>query len=146
MNAINAKMDGGNILPTTPSSQPSSTILSQGQGSGVTQNRGDAFICEPSLTPESHKVSSIAKGNIQIAPHQGDNLLQGTEIVTSPPSVQTPSGAAYSVLDGSTNKAHRSVTGKRARTSPSRKVAKKLFRDEDTGDDDVAGSGDVDAE
>lgn len=146
VNAINAKMDGGNILPTTPSSQPSSTILSQGQGSGVTQNRGDAFICEPSLTPESHKVSSIAKGNIQIAPHQGDNLLQGTEIVTSPPSVQTPSGAAYSVLDGSTNKAHRSVTGKRARTSPSRKVAKKLFRDEDTGDDDVAGSGDVDAE
>jgi hypothetical protein len=34
----------------------------------------------------------------------------------------------------------------RARTSPSNKVAKKLFRDEDTGDDDVAGSGDVDAE
>lgn len=146
VNAINAEMDGGNILPTTQSSQPSSTILSQGQGSGVTQNRGAAFIREPSLTPESHKVSSIAKGNIQPAPHQGDNLLQGTEIVTSPPSVQTPSGAAYSVLDGSTNKAHRSVTGERARTSPSRKVAKKLFRDEDTGDDDVAGSRDVDAE
>jgi hypothetical protein len=34
----------------------------------------------------------------------------------------------------------------RAQTSPSNKVAKKLFRDEDTGDDDVAGSGDVDAE
>ena len=30
VNAINAEMDGGNILPTTPSSQPSSTILSQG--------------------------------------------------------------------------------------------------------------------
>ncbi|ONM06278.1 putative replication protein [Zea mays] len=29
VNAINAEMDGGNILPTTPSSQPSSTILSQ---------------------------------------------------------------------------------------------------------------------
>ena len=53
------------------------------------------------------------QGNIQIAPHQGDNLLQGTEIVTSPPNVQTPSGAAYNVLDGSTNKAHKSVTGKR---------------------------------
>ncbi|PWZ52937.1 V-type proton ATPase catalytic subunit A [Zea mays] len=64
-------------------------------------------------------------------------------MVTSPPNVQTPSGAAYSVLDGSTNKAHKSVTGKRARTSPSKKVAKKLFRDEDTGDDDVAGSGDI---
>ena len=34
----------------------------------------------------------------------------------------------------------------RSRTSPSKKVAKKLFRDEDTGDDDVAGSTDVDAE
>jgi hypothetical protein len=34
----------------------------------------------------------------------------------------------------------------RARTSLSKKVAKKLFRDEDTGDDDVVGSGDVDAE
>jgi hypothetical protein len=34
----------------------------------------------------------------------------------------------------------------RSRTSPSKKVAKKLFRDEDTGDDDVAGSADVDAE
>ncbi|KAL5668129.1 hypothetical protein ACJX0J_020350, partial [Zea mays] len=112
VNAINAEMDGGNILPTTPSSQPSSTILSQGQGSGVTQNRGAAFIRELSMTPESHKVSSIAKGNIQTTPHQGDNLLQGTEIVTSSPNVQTPSGAAYSVLDGSTNKAHKSVTGK----------------------------------
>jgi hypothetical protein len=30
VNAINAEMDGGNMLPTTPSSQPSSTILSQG--------------------------------------------------------------------------------------------------------------------
>ncbi|PWZ23567.1 hypothetical protein Zm00014a_012214 [Zea mays] len=146
VNAINAEMDGGNILPTIPSSQPSSTVLSQGQGSGVTQNRGASFIREPSLTPESHKVSSIAKCDIQTAPHQGDNLLQGTEIVTSPPNMQAPSGAAYSVLDGSTNKAHKSVTGKRARTSPSNKVAKKLFRDEDTGDDDVAGSGDVDAE
>ncbi|AQK39248.1 putative replication protein [Zea mays] len=146
VNAINAEMDGGNILPTTPSSQPSSIVLSQGQGSGVTQNTGASFIREPSLTPESHKVSSIAKCDIQTAPHQGDNLLQGTEIVTSPPNMQAPSGAAYSVLDGSTNKAHKSVTGKRARTSPSNKVAKKLFRDEDTGDDDVAGSGDVDAE
>ncbi|AQK97162.1 putative replication protein [Zea mays] len=104
----------------TPSSSCGSNLFfclaansAVGQGSGVTQNRGAAFIREPSLTPESHKVSSIAKGNIQPAPHQGDNLLQGTEIVTSPPSVQTPSGAAYSVLDGSTNKAHRSVTGKR---------------------------------
>jgi hypothetical protein len=51
--------------------------------------------------------------DIQTAPHQGDNLLQGTEIVTSPPNMQAPSGAAYSVLDGSTNKAHKSVTGKR---------------------------------
>jgi hypothetical protein len=34
----------------------------------------------------------------------------------------------------------------RSRTSPSKKVAKKLFRDEGTGDDDVAGSADVDAE
>jgi hypothetical protein len=31
VNVINAEMDGGNILPTTPSSQPSSTILSQGK-------------------------------------------------------------------------------------------------------------------
>ncbi|XP_035823347.1 uncharacterized protein [Zea mays] len=140
-------MDGGNMLPTTPSSQPSSTILSQvGHGSGVAQNRGAAFIRESSLTPESHKVSSSAKCNIQTTPHQGDNLLQGTEIITSPPNVQAPSGAAYSVLDGSTNKAHKSVVGKRSRTSPSKKVAKKLFRDEDTGDDDVAGSADVDAE
>ncbi|XP_020393935.1 replication protein A 70 kDa DNA-binding subunit B isoform X2 [Zea mays] len=146
VNAINAEMDGGNMLPTTPSSQPSSTILSQGHGSGVAQNRGAAFIREPSLTPESHKVSSSAKCNIQTTPHQGDNLLQGTEIITSPPNVQAPSGAAYSVLDGSTNKAHKSVVGKRSRTSPSKKVAKKLFRDEDTGDDDVAGSADVDAE
>ncbi|ONM28450.1 putative replication protein [Zea mays] len=61
VNAINAEIDGGNILPTTSSSQPSSTILSQGQGSGVTQNKGAAFIREPSLTPESHKVSSSAK-------------------------------------------------------------------------------------
>ena len=30
VNAINAEMDGGNMLPTTPSSQPSSTIFSQG--------------------------------------------------------------------------------------------------------------------
>jgi hypothetical protein len=30
VNAINAEMDGGNMLPTTSSSQPSSTILSQG--------------------------------------------------------------------------------------------------------------------
>ncbi|AQK52295.1 putative replication protein [Zea mays] len=88
-----------------------------GQGSGVTQNRGAAFIRELSMTPESHKVSSIAKGNIQTTPHQGDNLLQGTEIVTSSPNVQTPSGAAYSVLDGSTNKAHKSVTGKRGVTT-----------------------------
>jgi hypothetical protein len=34
----------------------------------------------------------------------------------------------------------------RSRTSPSKKVAKKLFRDEDIGDDDAAGSADVDAE
>jgi hypothetical protein len=32
-----------------------------GQGSGVTQNKGAAFIREPSLTPESRKVSSSAK-------------------------------------------------------------------------------------
>jgi hypothetical protein len=31
-------------------------------------------------------------------------------------------------------------------TSPSKKVAKKLFRDEDKGDDDVVGSADADAE
>jgi hypothetical protein len=34
----------------------------------------------------------------------------------------------------------------RSRTSPSKKVAKKLFRDDGTGDDDAAGSADVDAE
>ncbi|KAL5678105.1 hypothetical protein ACJX0J_014236, partial [Zea mays] len=112
MNAINTEIDGGNILPTTSSSQPSSTILSQGQGSGLTQNKGAAFIREPSLTPESHKVSSSAKCNLQTATHQGANLLLGTEIIASPPNVQTPSGAAYSVLDGSTNKTHKSVTGK----------------------------------
>ncbi|ONM29715.1 putative replication protein [Zea mays] len=136
----------------TPSSRGSNLFFglaansAVGHGSGVAQNRGAAFIREPSLTPESHKVSSSAKCNIQTTPHQGDNLLQGTEIITSPPNVQAPSGAAYSVLDGSTNKAHKSVVGKRSRTSPSKKVAKKLFRDEDTGDDDVAGSADVDAE
>ncbi|AQK66356.1 putative replication protein [Zea mays] len=136
----------------TPSSRGSNLFFglaansTVGHGSGVAQNRGAAFIREPSLTPESHKVSSSAKCNIQTTPHQGDNLLQGTEIITSPPNVQAPSGAAYSVLDGSTNKAHKSVVGKRSRTSPSKKVAKKLFRDEDTGDDDVAGSADVDAE
>ncbi|AQK90645.1 putative replication protein [Zea mays] len=126
----------------------------------TTKPHGDTYKCTNSScdsigspTP-SIRAGAIAlcKGlltnqcNIQTAPHQGDNLLQGTEIVTSPPNMQAPSGAAYSVLDGSTNKAHKSVTGKRARTSPSNKVAKKLFRDEDTGDDDVAGSGDVDAE
>ncbi|AQK64323.1 putative replication protein [Zea mays] len=146
VNAINAEIDGGNILPTTSSSQPSSTILPQGQGLGVTQNKGAAFIREPSLTPESHKVSSSAKCNLQTATHQGANLLLGTEIITSPPNVQTPSGAAYSVLDGSTNKTHKGVTGKRYRTSPSKKVVKKLFRDDGTGDDDAAGSADVDAE
>ncbi|AQK56265.1 putative replication protein [Zea mays] len=136
----------------TPSSRGSNLFFglaansAVGHGSGVAQNRGAAFIRESSLTPESHKVSSSAKCNIQTTPHQGDNLLQGTEIITSPPNVQAPSGAAYSVLDGSTNKAHKSVVGKRSRTSPSKKVAKKLFRDEDTGDDDVAGSADVDAE
>jgi hypothetical protein len=31
VNAINAEMDGGSTLPTTPASQPSSTILSQGK-------------------------------------------------------------------------------------------------------------------
>jgi hypothetical protein len=31
VNAINAEIDGGNILPATSSSQPSSTILSQGK-------------------------------------------------------------------------------------------------------------------
>ncbi|KAL5662803.1 hypothetical protein ACJX0J_029928, partial [Zea mays] len=112
VNAINAEIDGGNILPATSSSQPSSTILSQGQGSGVAQNKGAAFIREPSLTPESHKVSSSAKCDLQTAPHQGANLLLGTEIITTPPNMQTPSGAAYSVLDGSTNKTHKSVTGK----------------------------------
>ncbi|AQK70059.1 putative replication protein [Zea mays] len=126
----------------------------------TTKPHGDTYKCTNSScdsirspTP-SIRAGAIAlcKGlltnqcDIQTAPHQGDNLLQGTEIVTSPPNMQAPSGAAYSVLDGSTNKAHKSVTGKRARTSPSNKVAKKLFRDEDTGDDDVAGSGDVDAE
>jgi hypothetical protein len=34
----------------------------------------------------------------------------------------------------------------RSRTSPSKKAAKKLFRDEGITDDDVAGSIDVDAE
>ncbi|PWZ03951.1 hypothetical protein Zm00014a_030103 [Zea mays] len=98
-------------------------------------------------------------------PHQGDNLLLGTEIIPALPNVQTPSGAhntpcantlrllplklansqadAYSVLDGSTNKTHKSVTGKRSRTSPSKKAAKKLFRDEGITDDDAAGSTDV---
>ncbi|AQK57157.1 putative replication protein [Zea mays] len=52
---------------------------------------------------------------------------------------------AYSVLDGSTNKTDKSVTGKRSRTSPSKKAAKKLFRDEVITDDDAAGSTDVDA-
>ncbi|AQK88971.1 putative replication protein [Zea mays] len=122
------------------------TNNSSGQGSGVAQNKGAAFIREPSLTPESHKVSSSAKCDLQTAPHQGANLLLGTEIITTPPNMQTPSGAAYSVLDGSTNKTHKSVTGKRSRTSPSKKVAKKLFRDDGTGDDDAAGSADVDAE
>ncbi|AQK66575.1 putative replication protein [Zea mays] len=126
-----------------------------GQGSGVPQNKGTTFIHEPSLTPESRKVSSSAK----TSPHQGDNLLLGTEIIPAPPNVQTPSGAhntpgantlrladAYSVLDGSTNKTHKSVTRKRSRTSPSKKAAKKRFRDEGITDDDVAGSTDVDAE
>ncbi|KAL5650729.1 hypothetical protein ACJX0J_036187, partial [Zea mays] len=67
-------------------------------------------------------------------PHQGDNLLLGKEIIPAPPNVETPSGAhntpgadtlrllplklassqddAYSVLDGSTNKIDKSVTGK----------------------------------
>ncbi|AQL00856.1 hypothetical protein ZEAMMB73_Zm00001d044767 [Zea mays] len=158
-------MDGGSALPATPASQPSSTILSQaGQGSGVTQNKGAAFIHEPSLTPESRKVSSSAK----TTPHQGDNLLLGKEIIPAPPNVETPSGAhntpgadtlrllplklassqddAYSVLDGSTNKIDKSVTGKRSRTSPSKKAAKKLFRDEVITNDDATGSTDVDAE
>jgi hypothetical protein len=34
----------------------------------------------------------------------------------------------------------------RSRTSPSKKAAKKLFKDEDITDDDAAGSTDVDAE
>ncbi|PWZ22846.1 hypothetical protein Zm00014a_021911 [Zea mays] len=104
----------------------------------------------------------------ETTPHQGDNLLLGKEIIPAPPNVQTPSGAhntpgantlrllplklansqddAYSVLDGSTNKTDKSVTGKRSRTSPSKKTAKKLFRDEVITDDDAAGSTDVDAE
>uniref|UniRef100_A0A804Q6J5 Helitron helicase-like domain-containing protein n=1 Tax=Zea mays TaxID=4577 RepID=A0A804Q6J5_MAIZE len=126
-----------------------------GQGSGVTQNKGVAFIHEPSLTPESRKVSSSAK----TTPHQGDNLLLGKEIIPTLANVETPSGAhntpgantlrladAYSVLDGSTNKTHKSVTRKTSRTSPSKKAAKKLFRDEGITDDDVAGSTDVDAD
>lgn len=151
VNAINAEMDGGSTLPATPPSQPSSTILSEaGQGSGVTQNKGAAFIRESSLTPESRKVSSSAKGDI---------LLLGTEVIPAPPNVQAHSGAhntpgantprpadAYTVLDESTNKTHKSVTGKRSRTSPSKKAARKLFRDEDITDDDAAGSTDANAE
>ncbi|AQK66576.1 putative replication protein [Zea mays] len=143
-----------NSCDSIGSPTPRSDLIS-GQGSGVPQNKGTTFIHEPSLTPESRKVSSSAK----TSPHQGDNLLLGTEIIPAPPNVQTPSGAhntpgantlrladAYSVLDGSTNKTHKSVTRKRSRTSPSKKAAKKRFRDEGITDDDVAGSTDVDAE
>ncbi|ONM36686.1 putative replication protein, partial [Zea mays] len=152
-----------NSCDTIGSPTPRSALIS-GQGSGVTQNKGAAFIHEPSLTPESRKVSSSAK----TTPHQGDNLLLGKEIIPAPPNVETPSGAhntpgantlrllplklassqddTYSVLDGSTNKIDKSVTGKRSRTSPSKKAAKKLFRDEVITNDDAAGSTDVDAE
>ncbi|PWZ13511.1 Replication factor A subunit [Zea mays] len=111
---------------------------------------------------------TLQQGKDQTTPHQGDNLLLGTEIIPAPPNVQTPSGAhntpgantlrllplklansqtdAYSVLDGSINKTHKSVTGKRSHTSPSKKAAKKHFRDEGITDDDAADSTDVDAE
>ncbi|ONM36685.1 putative replication protein, partial [Zea mays] len=168
---INAPVPEVNALRASAESTHRPVIWDQGkvatetgQGSGVTQNKGAAFIHEPSLTPESRKVSSSAK----TTPHQGDNLLLGKEIIPAPPNVETPSGAhntpgantlrllplklassqddTYSVLDGSTNKIDKSVTGKRSRTSPSKKAAKKLFRDEVITNDDAAGSTDVDAE
>ncbi|PWZ14064.1 26S proteasome non-ATPase regulatory subunit 12 A [Zea mays] len=110
------------IIPVTASDR----LPQAGQGSGVTQNKGAAFIRESSLTPESRKVSSSAKGDI---------LLLGTEVIPAPPNAQAHSGAdntpgantlrplslklansqadAYTMLDESTNKTHKCVTGKR---------------------------------
>ncbi|PWZ13510.1 Phosphoenolpyruvate carboxylase 4 [Zea mays] len=68
-------MDGGSTLPTTPASQPSSTILSQ-----------DA---------------------IRSPQHPGANTLR-----LLPLKLANSQDDAYSVLDGSTNKTHKSVTGK----------------------------------
>ncbi|AQK66572.1 putative replication protein [Zea mays] len=134
----------------------------------TTKPHGDTYKCtnnscdsigSPTPSFDNAKIHRYPDDVKDTSPHQGDNLLLGTEIIPAPPNVQTPSGAhntpgantlrladAYSVLDGSTNKTHKSVTRKRSRTSPSKKAAKKRFRDEGITDDDVAGSTDVDAE
>jgi hypothetical protein len=52
---INCNSSGSNLFFCPPANS------APGQGLGVTQNKGAAFIREPSLTPESHKVSFSAK-------------------------------------------------------------------------------------
>ncbi|AQK94097.1 hypothetical protein Zm00014a_023315 [Zea mays] len=124
----------------------------------TTKPHGDTYKCTNnscdsirSPTPRLNTLYDNAKihrypAHVRDTPSGAHNTPGANTLRLLPLKLANSQVDAYSVLDGSTNKTHKSVTGKRSRTSPSKKAAKKLFKDEDITDDDAAGSTDVDAE
>ncbi|PAN25470.1 hypothetical protein PAHAL_4G303900 [Panicum hallii] len=124
VNAIVAEIDDGNPLPLMPiGSQSSSLVLSQSAGSSV------------QATPEKDITFTLTSPATRTKRARSPAALQDTES-SSLINMVGPVATSPVITGCSTRETEHSATQKRARATPGKKTAKRLFADEDAKKDD----------
>ncbi|CAO2207700.1 unnamed protein product [Urochloa humidicola] len=131
--------DGGAVIPKTPEgSQASSFMLSGGAGTTMqdTPQKSHDFALSSQRAASETSLASSATPNKE--------SICATEPLGTPQSEKSLPSAAAVPVDSST-KTRKSYAKKRSRPSPEKRISKKLFTDEEAGDDNDTGGSGVDA-